>query len=549
LEGRISVSFWIDKDASNLRWSIFVALYAVLANIPFWAASHWLGLAPVGWFCLEYAGVGLLALFVPRVIAAVLLLLVIFADLTCTASKTYFLTPTECLVNVGFLRELPPTRLIALAAVAVLTLIVISAVAFFPVAAMSRTSRWSAAMCLISFAALSISADCVMRRATAGQIQNPFRISKRSDMTKFSEISRVWVGRYPLVRLARMETLLGRPRNVLGASRRSSSPVPSAAVFALASAGLANGKRGQKLPNVVIVLVESWGLDSDSSVRDSLVYPYSQVGLRARYSVVQGTVPFYGGTIAGEARELCGNSFGFHLLDASAAELSGCLPGRLAAMGYRTLAVHGMSGNMFRRSDWYSRIGFQEQWFHNEFTRQGLPDCLGAFFGTCDAAIADWIGRRLGEHDDPYFVHWVTLNSHLPVPVPSLLQNAASCSLTPLLSREPALCAWYQLVLNVHESVSRLAMTTLARPTVFVIVGDHAPPFTDPGLASQFSSTDVPYVLLVPRGDSESSTLVAGVANLNLRMRVAGRSSGATSHTHRIQYVNGVAHPAPAVCR
>jgi hypothetical protein len=47
--------------------------------------------------------------------------------------------------------------------------------------------------------------------------------------------------------------------------------------------------------------------------------------------------------------------------------------------------------------------------------RQGLPDCFGAFFGTCDAAIADWIGRRLGKHDDPYFVHWVTLNSHLPV--------------------------------------------------------------------------------------------------------------------------------------
>jgi hypothetical protein len=543
------VSFWIDKGASHLRWSIFVTLYAVLANIPFWVASHWLGLAPVGWFCLEYAAVGLLALFVPRVIAAVLLLLVIFADLTCAASKTYFLTPTECLVNVGFLRELPPARLIALAAVAVLTLIVISTVAFFPVPAMRGTSRRRAAMCLISFLVLSISLDYVLVRPTTGQIQNPFRIAKRSDMTKISEMSRVWVGRYPLVRLARMETLLGRPRNVLDVSRQSSSPVPSAAEFALASAGLATGKGGQELPNVVIVLVESWGLDSDLSMRDSLVQPYSQAGLRTRYRVVQGTVPFYGGTVAGEARELCGNSFGFHLLDASGAELRGCLPRRLAAMGYRTLAVHGMSGSMFSRSNWYNRIGFQEQLFHNEFMRQGLPNCLGAFFGTCDAAIADWIGRRLGEPGDPYFVHWVTLNSHLPVPVPSPLQNGTSCSITPLLSREPALCSWYQLVFNVHESVSRLAMTTLARPTVFVIVGDHAPPFTDPGLASQFSSTDVPYVLLVPRGDSESGTLVAGVANLTLRMRASGRSSGAANHARRIQYGDGVAHPTPAVCR
>jgi len=48
-------------------------------------------------------------------------------------------------------------------------------------------------------------------------------------------------------------------------------------------------------------------------------------------------------------------------------------------------------------------------------------------------------------------------------------------------------------------------MSPLARPTVFVIVGDHAPPFGDPGLRSRFSQTDVPYVVLLPRSDDKRS--------------------------------------------
>jgi phosphoglycerol transferase MdoB-like AlkP superfamily enzyme len=41
-------------------------------------------------------------------------------------------------------------------------------------------------------------------------------------------------------------------------------------------------------------------------------------------------------------------------------------------------------------------------------------------------------------------------------------------------------------------------MSRLTRPTVFVIVGDHAPPFGDQ-LRSQFLKSEVPYVLLLPR--------------------------------------------------
>jgi phosphoglycerol transferase MdoB-like AlkP superfamily enzyme len=129
-----------------------------------------------------------------------------------------------------------------------------------------------------------------------------------------------------------------------------------------------------------------------------------------------------------------------------------------------------------------------------------MPDCLGAFTGTCDAAVGGWIANRLEQSEaQPSFVYWVTLNSHLPVPVPVALPNPASCSLTPVLAASPALCSWYQLVANVHRSVAQLAMSPLARPTVFVIVGDHAPPFANAELRSQFSGDKVPYIVLTPK--------------------------------------------------
>jgi hypothetical protein len=67
------------------------------------------------------------------------------------------------------------------------------------------------------------------------------------------------------------------------------------------------------------------------------------------------------------------------------------------------------------------------------------------------------------------------------------------------LEPDSELCSWYQLVANVHRSVAQLALDPLSRPTVFVIVGDHAPPFGDPSLRDRFSQSDVPYVVLVPR--------------------------------------------------
>jgi phosphoglycerol transferase MdoB-like AlkP superfamily enzyme len=187
-----------------------------------------------------------------------------------------------------------------------------------------------------------------------------------------------------------------------------------------------------------------------------------------------------------------------------------------------------MGGSIFSRSSWYRTLGFQEIWFNDRFSQQGLPDCNGPLVGTCDADIAGWIRRRLEvKNSDPYFVHWMTLNSHLPVFVPSGLPDGAACLAALSLSPQSPLCSWYQLVANVHQSVAQLAMGALARPTIFVIVGDHAPPFVAPELRNQFSHAVVPYILLLPRQENKSSSLISARNSL-IPHGKATRTSGQT---------------------
>jgi phosphoglycerol transferase MdoB-like AlkP superfamily enzyme len=489
---------WNSDD--NRRWLSFVAFYAILANLPFWVACPLIGMLRNGLFCLDFAAAGVLALFVPRIFASAVLFLIIVADLICAISRTYYLPPAECLRNFGALRELSAVRLVILGTVLLIILFLAIISATLPVEKIRGVYRLRAAACLMLFVVVLASADYAMVIWDTGHAPNPLRLVVSSDSVRLSYLQRPRLSRPSLILLVHAEDELFGLRAAARAFPKDAPNVPSAAAAAIRLADPVGIPDRRQKPNLVIILVESWGLANDPSIRGGLVQPYLRPDILARYQLAQGTVPFYGPTIAGEARELCGSRMGFHLLDATRKELQGCLPNELAAQGYYSMALHGMDGHMFNRSEWYGNIGFQEEWFRGQFRQQGLADCPDVFDGTCDAAIAAFIGRRLeAEDSNPNFVYWVTLNSHLPVPTPVPLPDPVPCSVSSNLSQEAALCSWYQLVSNVHLSVAQLALGNLARPTVFAIVGDHAPPFGTPFLRNQFSGSEVPYVLLVPR--------------------------------------------------
>jgi phosphoglycerol transferase MdoB-like AlkP superfamily enzyme len=272
----------------------------------------------------------------------------------------------------------------------------------------------------------------------------------------------------------------------------------SASSYALA---FLNRPDAVKSPDMVLIVVESWGLPLDAHLAQALNAPYDDPRIAHKYDVSYGSVPFGGSTVPGESRELCHSRMGFDLLVASSESLHGCLPALFHASNYENLAIHGYFGTMFQRKTWYPKIGFDRIWFRADLDKIGLTECDGAFPGTCDASVAGWIGRSLLSVDTgkPRFIYWVTLNSHLPVPAHPNLTEDGVCSAQPLLRDSVPMCSWFRLVRNVHQSVQQLALSPSASPTVFVVVGDHAPPFADPKLRQNFSRTDVPYVLLTPR--------------------------------------------------
>jgi len=477
-----------------------VTFYCILCNIPYWIAAHEFSYSPLGWFCIQYAAVGLVALFVPRFVTLVWLLALTAADVIGGACTTYQVPVRECLENIRVAVESSATHPLRSLSVLLPALLIAATAALLPGKAMPKNQRLLAGACLIVFAVATAGGDALRIFRATGHIPIPFQTRPVRDRSRPGDSNALQLTRLPIVRLSRLWKMDERLAALEEKGRLTRFTVPSATAVAIDASGITSGEGNRQMPNLVLALVESWGLAEDSPLRNAMVKPYAQPALLAKYEVLQGTVPFYGATVAGEARELCGNSIGYYLIRAPASELKGCLPQRLAALGYDRIAIHGMSSHMYVRSVWYRTMGFQEQWFHEELQQQGLPDCNGAFVGTCDADIAAWVGRRLNRDSPrPKFIHWMTLNSHLPVPVPVALHDAAPCLADLGLEANSQLCSWYQLVANVHRSVAQLALDPLSRPTVFVIVGDHAPPFGDPALRDRFSQGEVPYVVLVPR--------------------------------------------------
>jgi hypothetical protein len=283
----------------------------------------------------------------------------------------------------------------------------------------------------------------------------------------------------------------------------SGLPIDGATSRLAVVSGGVGGMGGVARPNIVLVIAESWGEAFEDSLKVAFERPYRDSAVARRYDVEIGRVPFTGGTVYAEARELCHRDFGFGIMEEAADSLRGCLPQLLSAAGYRTIVVHGNLGRTFDRVRWYPKVGFEEQSFLEDLSRQHLPLCDGFFPGVCDGAIAQWIGDRLagapGWGEGPDFIYFLSLNSHLPVTVPVGADPAPSCGAYHATRGDEAVCAWYMVVLRLHQSIARLAARSDIGPTEFVIVGDHAPPFAVESRRLLFSQQDVPFIVLRPR--------------------------------------------------
>ncbi len=449
-----------------------VLLYLVLPLLLSLAGVRLLNALPHGYINLECLVIGAAGVFLPRPVVVCLLLADSLADCAYSICYTYQFSVADLFESARFLGALPVGRLVAGCASA--------AIAVLLCWALSRVrpharQRMHTACALAVLAAVLLPIDMLSG-------QNPLL---HRDLSLLSGR----ITRSPILTLA-VRGLHAR-RTEQAALRAQNTP--------MASASAQLNSRLSTRPDVVLIVVESWGQMLDAPLAALLTAPYTDAAITHSYRVSYGTAPFTGLTVPGEARELCHSAIGFGILHAAAQLMPQCLPGRLRAQGYENIAIHGYAGEMFYRAAWYRELGFDRTLFGQDLRSLGMPRCGGAFPGICDGAIAGFIGNDLldAQRQKPRFIYWVTLNSHLPVPAHPKLPDDGACAADPALGSSTALCSWFRLVRAVHVAVSGIAAQA-KRPTVFILVGDHAPPFANPRLRSQFSNSQVPYVMLTP---------------------------------------------------
>ncbi len=155
---------------------------------------------------------------------------------------------------------------------------------------------------------------------------------------------------------------------------------------------------------------------------------------------------------------------------------------------------------VFSRKEWIGKLGFDAALFHPELHAKGLPDCGEPFRGTCDDAIVRWIGEELVRHPTQrHFVSVTTLNSHLPIDADADTAAILKCGTNNALVTDEAACDLMSMVVKVERAVTDVALRQDLPQTEFLIVGDHAPPFTFKKRRALFSQTEVPFVHLMPR--------------------------------------------------
>lgn len=255
---------------------------------------------------------------------------------------------------------------------------------------------------------------------------------------------------------------------------------------------------GARRRHRILVMVESLGVPVDPAVMPAILRGLDRPEIRARYSVRRGTTPYYGATINGEMRALCGQWMGF--ADLSDHADRDCLPAQLARRGYATTAIHAFQSTMFNRATIYPHMGFDRTLFGDQLIRLGATPCGGVFQGACDRDIPALIGRKLRRAQTPQFIYWLTLNTHLPVPPDASLGTEHCPADAPASVRDlPMVCRQFVLWRQVIDRLADQLADPATPPAIILIVGDHMPPYFSWHERAQFDPGEVPWIELRAR--------------------------------------------------
>ena len=452
--------------------------YALLPNVAFWLGHRYIQMGNRGLFGLEYPVIGILGAFLPSWATIAMTATALLVDCLFVTAGAYYFTASEMLSCLRYATMLPLVPLSTIVAGVVAFALLLSCLVS-RVASACRSWRTTVAV-LLSFLVIVGTLD-----VAGGTSALSYR---------FPAVGGTWVLEVNTAGASSV-TLLRAYYVIRFGSPRPPAPAKSALQPAVDLAvRMKRSVATSGLPNIVLVLFESYGLALDPWMARALEQPYRSQEIAKRYAVESGAVPFTGPTVPGELRELCGLGVDNHT-SLSSDQLSNSAPAALRALGYSTTAVHGFTGVMYDRVVWYPKVGFQTSLFRRDLDAAGIPRCAGVFDGSCDIETAGFVGQMLARSEPgPIFIYWLTLDSH--VPVPSGFQDR---SIPGILTTDSPLDSWMASVHRVNSVIAQVAARLQSRPTIFVVVGDHPPGFISAKRRAMFDSRSVPFFRLIPK--------------------------------------------------
>lgn len=263
------------------------------------------------------------------------------------------------------------------------------------------------------------------------------------------------------------------------------------ALYRLNDATLDRAWRVEPPEALLSIAVESLGWPVDPERRQALLRPLL-APLARDYAVSVQSHHYYGATLAGEIRELCSlRLVGVPSKEGLLERLNTCLPARLRRLGYKTQALHGNGGLIYRRLQIYPAMGFERSWFYDQLRSADnrVGPCPGTVFkGACDRAV---LARALSLFDGQRrLVHVMTLDTHLPLP------SAGHGTCDPAFRADETLCAYSNTMTRSFTGIVQAVHNAARPPNVIVIYGDHAPPFALLSTRRFFSTDRVPFLVL-----------------------------------------------------
>jgi phosphoglycerol transferase MdoB-like AlkP superfamily enzyme len=165
--------------------------------------------------------------------------------------------------------------------------------------------------------------------------------------------------------------------------------------------------------HVVVVQMESWGWNALNCKRNEQeVTPFlNQLAGKSRLFRVEAF--HHVGSLDMDYAVLSGGRPSKHMISYLVPDIpyDHATPRFMQRHGYRTMALHGNSGEFFRRRANFQRMGFDQLYFQEDFCKGAVTR---SYWGVRDVELFRLSAQKLRQASGPEFHFIITLDSHVP---------------------------------------------------------------------------------------------------------------------------------------